>query len=82
MAISRSRNQNDVFIGQDKINQADNYSYLGVCVNDGNLQEREITERISKYNINVGMMYLLLKDRHVPRQSTIIIFKTILKPIV
>ena len=82
MAISRSRNQNDVFIGQDKINQTDNYSYLGVCVNDGNLQEREITERISKYNINVGMMYPLLKDRHVPRQSTIIIFKTILKPIV
>ena len=38
-------------------------------------------ERISKYNTNVGMMYPLLKDRHVPRQSKMIIYKTILKPI-
>ena len=81
MAISRSPNQYDVFIGEDKINQTDNDSYLGVCVNDGNLQERESNERISKYTTNVGMMYPLLKDRHVPRQSKIIIYKTILKPI-
>ena len=72
MAISRSPNQYDVFIGQGKINQTDNYSYLDVCVNDGNLQEREINKRISKYSTNVGMMYPLLRDRHVPRQSKII----------
>ena len=81
MATSRSPNQYDVFIGEDKVNQTNNYSYLGVCVNDGNLQEREINERISKYNTNVGRVYLLLKDRHVPRQSKIITYKTILKPI-
>ena len=81
MAISRSPKQYDAFIGEDKINQTDNYNYLGVCANDGTLQEREINERISNYNTNVGMMYPLLKDRHVPRQSKIIIYKTILKPI-
>ena len=45
MAITVSPNQYDVFIRQDKVNQTDNYSYLGVCVNDGNLQKRKINER-------------------------------------
>ena len=52
-----------------------------MCANDGTLKEREINERMSKYNTNVGMMYPLLKDRYVPRESKIIIYKTILKPI-
>ena len=52
-----------------------------MCINDSNLQEREISERISKCNTNVGMMYLLLKNKHVPRQSKNIIYKTILKQI-
>ena len=51
-----------------------------MCVNDINLQNREINERILKYNTNFGMMYPLLKDRHVPRQSKIIIYKKKLKP--
>ena len=52
-----------------------------MCVNDGNLQEREINELLLKYNNIFGMMYPLLKDRNVPRQSKIIMYKTILKPI-
>ena len=52
-----------------------------MCINESNLQEREISERISKYNTNVGRMYLLLKDKHVPRQSKNIIYKTIMNQI-
>ena len=48
MTISRSPKQYDVFIGQNKMNQTENYSCLGVCVNDGNLQGCEISERISR----------------------------------
>ena len=67
MAISRNPNHYDVSIGQDKMNQTETYSYLGVCFNDGNLQAREINERISKYNSSVWMMYPLMKDRHIRR---------------
>ena len=34
-----------------------------------------------KYNKYVGMMYPLLKDKHIPRNCKIIIYKSVLKPI-
>ena len=45
------------------------------------LQESEINNRIAKFNRNVGMMYPLLKDRHIPKECKLIIYGTILKPI-
>ena len=30
---------------------------------------------------NVGMIYLLLKDRHVPKKAKLLIYMTILRPI-
>ena len=41
----------------------------------------EINSRIVKYNANVNMLYPLLKDKNVPRKCKVIIYKTILKPI-
>ena len=68
MAVSRRKQQYDVFIGHNKINQTNNYAYLGVSVNEDNLQLTEINGKIAKYNKNVSMLYPLLKDRHVPRK--------------
>ena len=41
----------------------------------------EINNRIGKYNSNVGMVYPLLRDRNIPRRCKIIIYQSILKPI-
>ena len=41
----------------------------------------EINSRILKMSQNVGMMYRLLKDRHVPNKAKLLIHMTILRPI-
>ena len=80
--ISRNRHQPvEVYMGENKLNQADNYIHLGVNVGEKNLQEIEINNRIAKYNQNVGMMYPLLKDKNIPRECKITVFQSILKPI-
>ena len=81
VVIARKPEQYDIYMEENKINQTENYSHLGVNIGSGNLQEIEINNRISKYNSNVGMMYPLLKDKHVPRDCKIIIYRTILKPL-
>ena len=69
LVISRnSRHTCDVLIGQDKVNQVANYTYLGVNVGETNVQELEINNRIAKYNSNVGLMYPLLRDINIPRE--------------
>lgn len=41
----------------------------------------ELNKRIAKYNANVNMLYPILKDKNPPRKCKIIMYKTILKPI-
>ena len=82
LVISRnSRHTCDVLIGQDKVNQVANYTYLGVNVGETIVQEVEINNRIAKYNSNVGLMYPLLRDINIPRECKVTIYHTILKPI-
>ena len=71
----------DIYMDEYKINQTENYCHLGVNIREKNLQETEIQNRIAKYNRNVSMIYPLLKDRFVPRECKVVIYKTILKPI-
>ena len=80
--ISRNADQQcDVYMGDTKLNRAQNYSHLGVNVGEKNLQELEIDNRIAKYNRNVGLMYPLMKDKNIPRECKITIYQSILKPI-
>ena len=46
-----------------------------------NLQEIEINNRIAKFNSNVGLIYLLLRDVNIPRECKITIYHSTLKPI-
>ena len=48
---------------------------------ENNVQETEIHNRIAEYNCNVSRMYPLLKDRFVPREREVVIYKIVLKPI-
>ena len=81
MAISRQREAYDIYVGDNRITQTANYSYLGVNIEEENRQETEIDRRIAKYNSNVGALYPLLKERCVAREFKSQIYKTILKPI-
>ena len=81
VVVSRTPELYDIYMEHNKINQTENYCHLGVNVGTENLQETEIGNRISKYNANVVMMYPILKDKHVPKECKIIVYKSILKPI-
>lgn len=82
MVISRNKDRLlDIYIGQDKLNQVENYTHLGVNVGSDNMQEVEINNRIAKYNSNVGMMYPLLRDANIPTKCKVTIYQSILKPI-
>ena len=81
LVVSRSPQQHDIYMDQNKINQTENYCHLGVNVGESNVQEVEINNRIAKYNSNIGMLYPLLKDKNISRECKVIVYKSILKPI-
>ena len=70
-----------IYIGGQKLKQAENFTYLGININERNLQQAEITSRITKYNNNFRLLYPMLKDNFVPKESKVLIYTTILRPI-
>ena len=50
-------------------------------VSDQNDPKIELTSRIQKYNSNLHLLYPLMKDRYIPRKVKIIIYLSILRPI-
>ena len=81
MKISRRNEECNIQIENHRLNQVSQFTYLGVVFNEQNKQEAEINNRIKKYNGNLSAMYPLLKDRNIPVKVKLIIFNTILKPI-
>ena len=81
LVVSRLPQQHDIYMDQNRVNQTESYCHLGVNVGESNLQEDEINNRIAKYNSNLDMLYPLLKEQHVPRECKVIVYKSILKPI-
>ena len=79
MGISRQREVYHIYVGDTRITQTANYSYLGVNIEEENRQETEIDRRIAIYNYNVGALYPLIKERYVARECKLQIYKTILK---
>ena len=82
MKISRDqRYQLDIFMGDYRLNQSEEYEYLGVMIGERNLQGMEINARIAKYNSNTALQYPLLKDEFIPRKNELIIYQSISKQI-
>ena len=81
VVVSRIPELHEICMDYYTINQMENYCHLGVNIGEKNSQETEIHNRIAKYNRNVSMMYPPLKDRFVPKECKVIIYKTILRPI-
>ena len=81
MMMSRSRQTLNIKIGDHTLNQVQSFKYLGSTLNEQSKQEDEIKNRIAKYSQNVGCVYMLRKDRNVPKKAKQIIHQTILRPI-
>ena len=77
--VSRTEKEAGVKLDEYQLNQVTKFKYLG-CITSNKWQiDEEINARISKMSQNVGMVYRLLKDRHVPKK--LLIRMTILRPI-
>jgi hypothetical protein len=81
MVVSRTPEELHITAGQKQLKQVGSFKYLGVLFDNSAVKETAINDRICQYSRNVGFLYPLLKDKHVPRDTKIVIYQTILRPI-
>src|SRR5215469_12264781 len=81
MKIARTRGNLNIEVDGDRIREVEKFKYLRVTVNAKGEMVGEIEERISNYSRQMGMLYLLLRNRHVPTTVKTLIYTTILRPV-
>ena len=81
LIVSRAEKEAVVTLDEYQLNQVTTFKYLGYIIDSIGYVDEEINGRISKMSQNVGMMYRLLKDQHVPKKAKLLIDMTILIPI-
>lgn len=81
MVISREREEMEVNIEETRLKQVKKFNYLGVIIDEQGRLDEELKERIKKFTGNVSMLYPLLKERGIPREVKVLMYKTILRPI-
>ena len=81
MAVSRVPETLHITANGQELKQVEEFKYLGVVYDSTAINETAVNDRISTYSMNVGLLYPLLKDRHVPRAVKVLIYKTVLRPI-
>ena len=81
LVVSRTEKEAVVPLYGYQLNLVTKFKYPGSIIGSKGHVEEEINGRISLMNQNVGMMYRLLKDRHVLKKAKLLIYMTILRPI-
>ena len=81
MFLSRTPREVNISLEGHVLHQCRNFKYLGVMFCDENKAELEINNRINKFNNNFHLLYPLLKDRNIPKKVKIVIYTSILRPI-
>ena len=81
LVVSRTEKEAVVTLDEYQLNQVTKFKYLGCITGSKGQIDEEINGRISQMSQNVGMMYRLLKNRHVPKKAKLLIRMTILRPI-
>ena len=79
--ISRERERCGIQVDGVVLRDTDSFSYLGVTVNSGGEMKQEIERKIEKFSRGVRQQYSILKNRHVPRKVKVLIYTTILRPV-
>jgi hypothetical protein len=80
MVVSRQSERLHIDVGGQELKQVEQFKYLGSHARQHSIKETAINEKIYKYSKNFGLMYPLLKDRHVPISVKVTVYKKILQP--
>lgn len=81
MGVGRELEEVVVYGDGERLTEEQNFRYLGIKINDQNQNAIEINKIIEKCNANVNALYPLQKDRNMPTPCKVIVFSTILKPV-
>ena len=81
MMLSRMPQEVNISLEGQALQQCTNFKYLGVMFNNKSDPQLEITHRINKFSNNLHLLYPLMKDRNIPRKVKIIIYISILRPV-
>ena len=81
MMIARERRELQIEVEGMMLRCVDSFNYLGMLITAGGEMMDEIENRINKYSANVGQLYPILRERNIPRDVKVVIFTTILRPI-
>ena len=81
MVMSRTPDEIGILLEDHTLKQCRQFKYLGVMFSEENNSKIEVDHRIMKFNNNLRMLYPLLKDSYIPRRVKILIYTSILKPI-
>ena len=81
MMMGQSHQTLNIKIGDHTLNQVQSFKSLGITVNEQSTQEEEIKKSIAKDSQIVGCLYILQKDRNVPKKAKQVIHQTIFRPI-
>ena len=81
LCVSREKEDNfNIVINGETVKNVEKAKYLGSVIMREGGNKLDITERIGKFSKNVGALYPILKDKHVPQKTKQIIFETVLSP--
>ena len=81
LVVSRREKEAVVTLDEYQLNQVTTFKYLGCITGSKGQIDEEINGSISQMSQHVGMMYRILKDRHLPKKAKLLIHMTILRPI-
>ena len=79
--IGREPDRVELNVNGNGIDRVDCFEYLGSKISANTKVDEEVFNRISKYSQNTGALYPLLRNIHVPRRVKLLIYTSILKPI-
>ena len=81
MKVGRCPEEGDIVLNGNTLKETENFTYLGSCLSASNLIEDEINNRIAKFSKNLNCLYPLLKEKSIPKDVKVCIYKTILRPV-
>ena len=81
MVVSRERHDMEIKIEGVPLKLVENFKYLGVNVNEKCDMGTEINNRIGNYTKSLRLLYPLLKEKSIPTRVKVLIYKTILRPL-
>ena len=81
MMLSKNQEVMNIRLDDHTLKQVNEFKYLGVMFGTENDILLELNCRITKFNSTLSLLYPLIKDRHVPSKAKILIYTSILRPI-